>query len=567
MRLAAPLLALLALALAAAPAHAATVELVKVRELPPYVSGGDQPWDPDRPATDVLELRVVGEAGDADDLRLDGLRVTATTPLRAGAQCRADAPGSVVCTPVPLPGHAASVGGSLIDLGDGDDRLSVVAGGGRAFGGDGADVLEVVSGGGGTWDGGPGADRMAAPGWTVDYGTRSAPVTVTLDGVANDGEAGEGDDVGTEARSIGGGAGPDRLVGGAHPLELRGAGGDDLLEAPARPEDAGTRRTHLYGGDGNDRLLGGDAPDSLEGEAGDDELLAGAGADVMAGGPGADRVDGGPGDDSFGLDALGDGAPDVTAGGDGRDTAVFRGDFGRAGNVAIDLADADGPDGPVTERDALAADVEDVEAVGVHRFAVAGTDGPNRLEVRAKVGSIDGRGGDDVLDGSDTYDSDIRVTGGPGADRVRAGTGNRVDLRDGEADALTCENVNLRELRVDPGLDQPPPCIYGIQLDGGRSRVRAGRRASTRVRCIDPYHPCRLLLRPRIGRPRLHLRAVRLTIPAAGSRRVWLRIPARTPPGHRFLDLRPRRANPFPGAPAVSDAGTGLSLRVLPRRR
>jgi Ca2+-binding RTX toxin-like protein len=90
---------------------------------------------------------IVVDAGDMNDTVTDGLLVTPVTML----------------------------GGS------GDDKLT---------GGWANDTL----------DGGPGADVLKGGGGTdtVTYASRSAAVNVSLDGVANDGEAGEGDNAGTD---------------------------------------------------------------------------------------------------------------------------------------------------------------------------------------------------------------------------------------------------------------------------------------------------------------------------------------------------------------------------------
>jgi Ca2+-binding RTX toxin-like protein len=64
-------------------------------------------------------------------------------------------------------------------------------------------------------------------------------VTVTLDGVANDGSPGENDSVAADIESANGGSGNDTLVGNAGPNVLvggkgvdtvRGLGGDDTID-------------------------------------------------------------------------------------------------------------------------------------------------------------------------------------------------------------------------------------------------------------------------------------------------------------------------------------------------
>ena len=83
-------------------------------------------------------------------------------------------------------------------------------------------------------------------------GDRVAPIAASIDGVANDGEAGEGDNIATDVESIVGGSAGDTLTGGA----------------------------------GNETLIGGAGNDTLSGLAGDDVLDGGAGADHLDGGAG-----------------------------------------------------------------------------------------------------------------------------------------------------------------------------------------------------------------------------------------------------------------------------------------
>jgi hypothetical protein len=63
----------------------------------------------------------------------------------------------------------------------------------------------------------------------VLYDSRTAPVTITLDGVADDGEAGEGDNVGADIERATGGSGDDLIVGNAAENFLLGGPGNDVL--------------------------------------------------------------------------------------------------------------------------------------------------------------------------------------------------------------------------------------------------------------------------------------------------------------------------------------------------
>jgi Ca2+-binding RTX toxin-like protein len=241
------------------------------------------------------------------------------------------------------------------DGGPGADRLY---GGGETdylLGGDGVDVLD----GGDGWDylfGGPGADDLrGGPGIrdVADYNDRTAPVTVTLDGIRNDGEAGENDLVEADVEDVFGGAGNDTIVGDGQSNDIVGLGGDDTIDGGLGPDI-------VSGGDGTDTLTyaGRTAPvrasytsycDSGEENEGDcvsediETIIGGSGDDLLSayslfqgtatliGGPGNDTLwasaafatatlMGGDGDDSFwsanglaDVDTCGAGTDSVTA--------------------------------------------------------------------------------------------------------------------------------------------------------------------------------------------------------------------------------------------------------------
>lgn len=149
---------------------------------------------------------------------------------------------------------------------DGDDVIVGTEGNDALFGGGGNDTLDG-RGGDDQLDGGAGADVLHGGGGVdaVVYAT-SDPVKVSLDGLANDGVAGEGDLVADDVESIFSGAGDDTLVGGA---------GDELLD----------------GGAGDDRIDGGDGEDQLYGGPGEDQITAADGqSDAIDCGDGRDIV-------------------------------------------------------------------------------------------------------------------------------------------------------------------------------------------------------------------------------------------------------------------------------------
>jgi Ca2+-binding RTX toxin-like protein len=121
----------------------------------------------------------------------------------------------------------------------------------------------------------------------VTYLPRTLGVTVTLDGRANDGEAGEKDNVGGDIEDVTGSKGNDRLTGNGKANELRGLDGNDTLN----------------GGKGNDRLEGDEGDDDLTGGAGVDELYGHQDTDALHALDGrADLADGGTGTDTCDCD-------------------------------------------------------------------------------------------------------------------------------------------------------------------------------------------------------------------------------------------------------------------------
>ena len=150
-------------------------------------------------------------------------------------------------------GGTGSDGVNTVDAGSGDDTIDV----GRAG------QADAVAGG-------PGTD-------TVTYAGHGA-VTVTLDGVANDGTGAEGDDVKPDVEHLIGTSGGDTLIGDGGPDTLDGAGGTDRLE----------------GLGGGDTLIGGPGvTDATFGGEGDDAIMLRDGlADACpSGGPGTNTFD------------------------------------------------------------------------------------------------------------------------------------------------------------------------------------------------------------------------------------------------------------------------------------
>ncbi len=295
----------------------------------------------------------------------------------------------------------------------------------------GADVL----------NGGGGADH-------VTYANRSAGVTVSSDGLADDGLVGEHDNVapdvekvtggnagdmltgGAGADSLDGAAGPDTIVGGAGADALTGGANDEAADVLRGGTDAdslqgGPGPDGLSGDDGTDEVNGGGGPDSVDGGAGDDVQLGGTGDDVLFDGPGADTLDGQ----------------------DGRGDTVDYSAISAPVTVILDIVRNDG----VAGQDLIQA-VEDV----------LGGPGDDTLTGDVAANLLSGAGGADL------------ITGGGGPDVLRGETGgDLLRARDGERDNIDCGAA--RDLVFVDGEDELLPLPRG-----GCEHVESGRRRMAR---------------------------------------------------------------------------------------
>lgn len=127
---------------------------------------------------------------------------------------------------------------------------------------------------------------------TVDYQYRTAALTITVDGAANDGLASEADNVKTDVEVVVGGSAADSITGGSGNETLHGGAGGDTLSG-------GAGNDTLIGNSGNDILNGGAGDDLFENEGNDDVFAGyasvttddkGLGSDLMNGGTGTDKV-------------------------------------------------------------------------------------------------------------------------------------------------------------------------------------------------------------------------------------------------------------------------------------
>jgi Ca2+-binding RTX toxin-like protein len=157
----------------------------------------------------------------------------------------------------------------FISGGDDSDTLSGGEGNDTFF--DGSGDIAVGTAGNDTIAGGPGSD-------SVQYQRDSpAPLSLTLDGIANDGQAGEADNL-LELENIFGGEGDDTIVGDASQNRLLGGlGADTIIGLGGNDELFGD-----FGSNGRNRGIVSTEPleDTLDGGAGRDGLDCGPGFDL-----------------------------------------------------------------------------------------------------------------------------------------------------------------------------------------------------------------------------------------------------------------------------------------------
>jgi|SRR3954470_9696472 Ca2+-binding RTX toxin-like protein len=285
-------LCLSVLAVTASPARAGTVTWESG-----FSNWGDSVYyDASSGETNDVTITLSPSTGPGTAIIIDRGNVVLPQPgsVETLQHCRF-ATGRAVCT-----NSARPFMGTGMHLGDGNDRGHIEAPSANQTGGfDGGAGNDVLIGGteNDGFTGGEGADDIHGGGGAmddVDYWVYQDPgpgVHVTLDDVADDGHAGEGDNVHTDVEWVNGTfQGDDTLVGDAANNVLNGYGGNDTLLGGAGDDS-------LSGDVGNDVLDGGAGKDSLSGYTGDDVLRARDGA--------ADaRIDCGDGTDSLEDDAL-----------------------------------------------------------------------------------------------------------------------------------------------------------------------------------------------------------------------------------------------------------------------
>lgn len=338
-------------------------------------------------------------------------------------------------------------GGDVLEGGAGDDSFFGQAGADTMRGGDGDDAFfasartnptstsptQENTPAGDVMDGGPGAD-------SVTYLFTDEHVNVTLDGVANDGRVGEGDNV----------TGMTRIRGGMRSNTITGDAADNLITvSTCCPTVSPSNPAPVQPG-GDDVVRGGPGDDTILTGLGDDEIFGEDGDDIVKGGGNDDTIFGGAGNDVLiddgqsgrvgplgfpdrpevnisetqtlgGVVPAGNDTVDGGAGNDVIDTVGFDTVRGGTGNDAIDADIGPGGqttgEGPVTQKlEVFAGDGDDV---------VQGTGG-STLPLFVDLGAGDDTIGPHVqgtlrVFGASGNDSMI---GGAGADHLDGGAGN-----------------------------------------------------------------------------------------------------------------------------------------------
>jgi hypothetical protein len=381
-------------------------------------------------------------------------------PLTAGTGCTPQDDGSVRCHVISSDDSrfaALARVHAVVDAGDGNDRIDAVLSHNTMTlkGGPGDDQIATAPDPSATWslylpdrltfsdsgpswswnsptlDGGPGADVIdnRVRSVAISYIGRLRGVNVSLDGIANDGEPGEGDN----------------LLGDY--VGVEGTNFDDTIKV--------TR--------GGSYIEGAGGFDAIEGSDGPDVINTGSGGGIVRAGDGDDKVT---------LDALrGD-----FSGGNGSDVIAPRSSWRATGQphflISLDRLSNDGYVlGGLSTQANVHPDFENVSAGFGDLYG-----GPAGETLSG--GNVSGGAGDDFVNAASAG------TGGPGRDIILA---NRaVFARDGEVDSTACGLDWPVVLDLDP-IDNAPGCTPLPKLASTPSR-RPDRRGyfAVRVTCAGP---------------------------------------------------------------------------------
>src|SRR3954447_20868982 len=276
-------------------------------------------------AAAALEVNRVTVTGDGTNVRLSdaGVLIGAPAPPIAVPPAVNDCGAAGTSATCPFGPMSVALGdqNDVITPGPGAPPLTIDAGAGNDV------LLDPVRSPGTSFNGDVGTDRS-------DYTGRTEAVSVSMNGIADDGASGEGDNIAGD--EVIAGSSDDTISDNTANNSLFGGDGNDFITA-----DLGA--DVLDGGAGNDTLSGGAGDDTLRGGDGSDQLVGGAGNDLISGGPGPDAISGGAGNDTI---SAADGVAETVDCGAGVDTVVA--DLGNNGvtDVRIGCENVTGPVAP-----------------------------------------------------------------------------------------------------------------------------------------------------------------------------------------------------------------------------
>jgi Ca2+-binding RTX toxin-like protein len=187
------------------------------------------------------------------------------------------------------------VGNDVLSGGEGNDAIDGGTGNDTINGQNGNDVLtgdtgnDSLNGGSGndSLQGETGADVFigGAGTDTAKYSEKAKNLTLDIDNRADDGIAGEKDNIKTDVENITGGSGNDKITGNSEPNSLIGGSGNDVISG-------GSGDDNVNSGVGNDNIQVGDGNDYVDAGDGNDSVTGGDGNDLVIGGDGSDRLNG-----------------------------------------------------------------------------------------------------------------------------------------------------------------------------------------------------------------------------------------------------------------------------------
>jgi Ca2+-binding RTX toxin-like protein len=323
--------------------------------------------------TDDSPVYLFINAGDmSDSITIDSSTFTAVLP-QSNIETNAGDGDDVISGSPAWEVINGGNGNDQLSGGGGNDQLNGDVGNDQLSGGPGTDNLQGAAGndffvlatgdGVDVIDGGTGSE--SGTGDIANYDAVPAGVTVSLDGLANDGPDNE------------------NLL---NVETVEGSQHDDTITLGA---SGGT----AIGRDGDDTLVGGVGTDTLTGEAGSDTLQGGGGSDTLQGGEGNDTLDGGTGADSYSGDEGDDLFINVI---DGAGDSFDRSDMAEVAGDTVSFAGS---------------------AIGVNVTLDNPTedDGPDGESLDDTIENVIGTDHDDVLVGSN---DDNELHGGAGADSL-----------------------------------------------------------------------------------------------------------------------------------------------------